>query len=129
MLAAFATRFEPRASLLVWFGHEDTLGPLFSVVGNSFWIFVLLCLGSLLRRSQPRRTEAFPIFLLLVQVLAGMFFSILLVGIWESVRLGHWTNNLEPVRTAELLVQITAGQALAYWGRKLLFREKRRTNA
>ena len=124
MLSAFAARFDSRASL-VCFGDEDPFGPLFSVAVNSFWIFVVLCLASLLRRSQPRHSKAVPIFLLLVQVLTGEFFSILLAGVWQSVHLGHWTNNLEPVGTAELLVQTVAGQALAYGGRKLLFYQKR----
>jgi hypothetical protein len=128
MLSAFAARFDSRA-LLVWFGDEDPFGPLFSVAVNSFWIFVVLCLTSLLRRSQPRHSKAVPIFLLLVQVLTGEFLSILLAGVWQSVHLGHWTNNLEPVGTTRLLVLTLAGQASAYWGMRLLFYRKRRTEA
>ena len=123
MLSAFAARFDRRVSL-VWFSDEDPFGPLFSVAVNSFWILVVLCLTSLLRRSQPRHTKAVSIFLLLIQVLAGEFLSILLAGVWQSVHLGHWTNNLEPMGMTRLLVLTLAGQVSAHWGRKLLFRKK-----
>jgi hypothetical protein len=54
------TRFSHKALLFLPFGNQG-LGPLGDVVFNSCWIFVLVCLGTMLWRSDsPKRRFHIP---------------------------------------------------------------------
>jgi hypothetical protein len=115
-VAAFAVRFTAYAWLLLPYGIDDPFAPLFAIIRNSFWIFLALVAISLFRPGRVR-TEALPAFLLNVQVLVGEIISVFLFSAWHSLALPG--EQSIPV----LLYLTSAGQVVAYLGRKQLFPE------
>jgi hypothetical protein len=95
-LGAFVTRYTRSALIFLPYGVDAPLGPLANVVRNVFWLFLVFCLVSLLRRKNSTSSSATPILILALQVFVGLVVMILLDGIWQSVQRGRWTNSLEP---------------------------------
>lgn len=124
MASAFLSRFFPHASVLQCFGIEAPLGPLATVIVNSLAVFVFLSLRSRFGHSKAPR-DGLEMFILFAQVFVGIVIGIYLSGIRQSIHFGYWRKDLEPVGTGELLVEEGLGQALAYFARKLVCRERR----
>jgi hypothetical protein len=59
MAGAFLTRFSRKAWLVLPFGNQ-AFGPLGDIVFNSCWVFALICVATILWRSDPPRRR-FPV--------------------------------------------------------------------
>ena len=59
MAGSFLARFSHKGWLLFPFGDRG-LGALGDVVFNTCWVFVLICVGTILRQSRMERTQRLP---------------------------------------------------------------------
>ena len=129
-VAAFAARYTRSALFLLPYGVDAPLGPLANIMRNAFWLFLVLSVFGLLRRTTSTNPSAMPILILTLQVFFGLVIMILFDGIWQSIQRGQWKNDLAPESAFVVVVLTVLGQLVAYAGRRaiLIHRSSRPKN-